>query len=155
MNMAGSNRCGSLADPAAEEKGYGTGEHTERGGGQVRRPAEASANPQVDGGDAGGRRRRTVLCSALNHFPYLAADLAVVGALLGFLVILIDIAAGASLVLQIIGYPTAVLSFLDSAIRRPVFLRSRSAPPTAAATSTNGPRAISASGCSKCCSCCT
>ncbi len=49
--------------------------------------------------------------SALSHFPYLAADLAVVGALLGFLVILIHIAAGASLVLQIIGYPTAVLVF--------------------------------------------
>jgi hypothetical protein len=49
--------------------------------------------------------------SALSHFPYLAADLAVVGGLLGFLVVLIHIAAGASLVLQIIGYPTAVLLF--------------------------------------------
>ncbi len=49
--------------------------------------------------------------SALSHFPYLAADLAVVGALLGFLVWLIQIAGTASMVLQIIGYPTALMVF--------------------------------------------
>ena len=49
--------------------------------------------------------------SALSHFPYLAADLAVVGALLGCLVALIHTAGTASMVLQIIGYPMALMIF--------------------------------------------
>jgi hypothetical protein len=47
--------------------------------------------------------------SALKHFPYLAAALLSIGALLGFLVGLAHNAAAAGFVFNIIGFPTAIL----------------------------------------------
>lgn len=61
--------------------------------------------------------------SALSHFPYLAADLAGVGALLGFLVGLMHSAIAADLLLQMIGYPAALVLFFMMCYPTACFLK--------------------------------